>query len=180
MFWKKQKKKFVCEECGQEHSDWPALTFTSPTYYYFLPEEVKNQCAELSNDFCKVSDEGQTYYFIRVVYNQFVVDSEENLQYGLWTSLSEKSYEDYKANFKNENHITTYFGWLSSDLPGYDNSTHIGLEVRTKPGNERPEIVPDPKIDHPIVHDYYNGITAHEAQRRVDEMYQMSNGGDEM
>lgn len=40
----------------------------------------------------------------------------------------------------------------------------------TQKGNQRPQIFPHQDYDHDFVRDFYNGISAHEAQRRVDEM----------
>ena len=44
----------------------------------------------------------------------------EDLEYGLWVSLSEKSFEDYSANFINEHHEANYFGWVSNDIAEYE------------------------------------------------------------
>jgi hypothetical protein len=89
--------------------------------------------------------------------------------------LSDKSYEDYSDNFKNENHETKYFSWLCNDLPGYDFSENIPTTVFTRTGNQRPEIVPHEDFDHPFVKDYYNGITKKEAERRISEMLTIVN-----
>ena len=43
----------------------------------------------------------------------------KDLEYGLWVSLSEKSFNDYSENFNNENHEAKYFDWLCNDLPDY-------------------------------------------------------------
>ena len=172
MFWKKKNKddKYTCSECGEIHEEWPALAYSSPSYYDNLPDQKKEDIAELDEDFCIVKEEENTYYFIRVVLNQKVKNHHEDLQYGLWVSLSEKSFKDYQINFKNESHETGYFGWLSSFIQDYDNSVSIPMDVQTKKGNERPEIIPHKETDHRFVRDYYDGITGHEAQRRVDEM----------
>jgi hypothetical protein len=85
--------------------------------------------------------------------------------------LSDKSFQDYSDNFNNENHETKYFGWLSNNLPDYDFSEGgIPTTVFTRTGNSRPYIVPHEDFDHPFVHDYYDGITKTEAERRIKEM----------
>jgi hypothetical protein len=101
---------------------------------------------------------------------QKVTDHCEDLEYGLWVSLSEKSFQDYSDNFKNENHETKYFGWLCSALPDYDFKESIPTTVFTRTGNHRPEIVPHQDFDHQFVKDYYNGITKIEPERRIKEM----------
>lgn len=98
---------------------------------------------------------------------QQVNDHCEDLEYGIWVSLSEASFNDYNDNYDNENHVTTYFGWLSSNLIGYDDTLGIPTNVNTREGNDRPEVVPHKDQDHPFVRDYYNGISKEEAELRI-------------
>lgn len=173
MFWKKKKNKqteFKCTECGQTHSNWPALGFKSPANYDFLSNQEKLELGKLDSDFCEIHYKEQIDRFIRVILTQKVNDTCENLEYGLWVSLSEKSYSDYKSNFDNENHETGYFGWLCSNIPEYGNTMSIPCDVITKSGNGRPEIFPHQDFDHPFVKDYYNGITKIEVEKRINDM----------
>jgi hypothetical protein len=173
MFWRKKKNKttkFKCSECGKEHAEWPALTFTSPANYDYLSNQEKLELGRLNTDFCEIHYDDQIDRFIRVILTQKVNDACENLDYGLWVSLSEKSYSDYKSNFNNENHETSYFSWLCSNIPEYGNTMSIPCDVITKSGNNRPEIYPHQDFDHQLVRDYYNGITKAEAEKRINEM----------
>ena len=177
MFWRKKrpsKNEYKCSICGQIHSEWPALTYSSPTNYFQLSEEEKATIANLDSDFCIINYEDQTDRFIRVTLSMKVIDSEEDLDYGLWVSLSEKSFNDYEENYNNPNHETTYFGWLCNTLPDYENTMSIPINVVTQLGDQRPKIFPHKDHDHQFVRDFYNGITSHEAQRRVDEMMKNS------
>lgn len=172
MFWKKKNKitEFKCSECGQIHSNWPALTFNSPANYDFLSEQEKSELGKLNSDFCEIHYEDQIDLFIRVTLTQKVNDTCDHLEYGLWVSLSEQSYSDYKANFDNENHETIYFGWLCNNISEYGDTMSIPCEVLTKKGNYRPEIFPHKDFDHSFVRDYYNGITKKEAENRIKKM----------
>ncbi len=173
MFWSKKKNKtseFKCPECGQSHSDWPALTFKSPANYDFLSDQEKSELGKLDSDFCEIHYDDQIDRFIRVTLTQKVNDTCENLDYGLWVSLSEKSYSDYKANFDNDNHETCYFGWLCSNIPEYGDTMSIPCDVMTKTGNNRPKIFPHKDFEHPFIKDYYDGITKAEAEKRINKM----------
>lgn len=163
MFWKR-KNKF------EKRPNWPALAFASPSNYYALSEKEKLEIGELSADFCEIRYDDQIDRFIRVVLIQKVNDFSEDLHYGLWVSLSEESYRNYKTNFNNENHETGYFGWLCNVVPNYNDTMSIPCDVITKKGKSRPEIFPHKDFDHPFVRDYYNGITLFEAEKRIDEM----------
>lgn len=171
--------KFTCSYCGKVHEEWPALVYTSPTNYDTLSEEDKKNIGELDTDICVITHPDQTDRFIRCTLTQKVIDHCEDLEYGLWVSLSENSFRDYIENFNNENHETEYFGWLSNDLPDYDFSEEsIPTTVFTRTGNRRPEIVPHQDFDHPFVNDYYKGITKTEAERRIREMLNAINERD--
>lgn len=57
MFWKRKKNKsteFKCSECGNVHSEWPALAFKSPSNYDFLSDKEKNELGKLESDFCEI------------------------------------------------------------------------------------------------------------------------------
>jgi hypothetical protein len=164
------KIKYTCSCCGKVHEEWPALAYDSPTSYNVLSEKVKSEIGELSSDFCIVRHPEQIDRFIRGNLTLHVIDHCENLEYGLWVSLSEISFENYSAYFNNPNHETQYFGWLSNDIPDYNIIKDIPTTVYTRLGNQRPEIIPHKDFDHPLVYDYYNGITKAEAEKRIREM----------
>ncbi|WP_286911813.1 DUF2199 domain-containing protein [Flavobacterium sp. UBA4197] len=164
--------KYTCECCGKSHESWPALTFISPDNYNCLPQQDKDNIAELKSDTCIINYPDQIDRFIRCILIQTVTDHCEDLDYGLWVSLSDKSFQDYMENFDDQNHETQYFGWLCNNIPGYEFSESIPTTVYTKKGNQRPEIVPHKNFDHPFVRDYYNGITKKEAERRIKTMLQ--------
>lgn len=174
MFWRKKKKdntsEFKCPTCGKTHDEWPSITFNSPANYYYLSDKEKKEIAELNSDFCEIHYEGQIARFIRVILVQKVNDACSNLDYGLWVSLSEKSFLDYTENFNNQNHETSYFGWLCSAIPRYEDTLSIPCDVETKTGNSRPEIFPHQDFDHQFVRDYYNGISKAEAESRINEV----------
>jgi len=44
--------KYICSNCGQEHEEWPALSYSSPAHYNDLTDEEKKNIAELDSDFC--------------------------------------------------------------------------------------------------------------------------------
>jgi len=171
MFWKKKRKKtYKCSVCGKTHKDWPALTFNSPNSYFELSEAEKKSIAMIDSDLCKITYEDQTDRFIRVVLKQKILASEQILNYGLWVSLSEKSWNNYITNFNNENHEEQYFGWLDNRIKEYENTLNIPMSVITQKGNNRPEIIPHDDYEHPFVVDYHNGISLDEAFKRIHKM----------
>lgn len=162
--------KYTCSCCGKEQEKWPALAFDSPDNYNALSAEDKQSIGELSTDFCVIRHPDDISQYIRCTLTQKIVGHCEDLEYGLWVSLSEKSFRDYSDNFHRQDYEAIYFGWLCNDIPEYQFSDSIPTTVFTRTGNSRPEIVPHQDTDHPFVRDYYNGITKQEAEKRIKAM----------
>lgn len=161
---------YTCKGCGKRHEEWPTLTYTCPDNLAELTDEVRNEIAEWNDDFCVIKHPEQTDRFIRCTLTQKVLDHCEDLEYGLWVSLSEKSYLDYSANFNSDAEETIYFGWLCNNIPEYGSTFNIPMNVQTRKHGMRPELVPHESHDHPFVHDYFNGITKTEAEKRIRSM----------
>ena len=123
--------KFKCSCCGEIHEEWPALAFISPDNYNCLSEEDKKSIGYIDSDFCTINYNDQIGRFIRCTLIQKVNDHCEDLEYGLWVSLSEKSYVDYEKNFKKDSEEKGYFGWLCNDIIDYEFSeSSFGSELR--------------------------------------------------
>lgn len=124
--------KYKCESCGKEHDEWPSLTFNTPDAYHNLSEEEKARIGTISSDFCTITYEDQTDRFIRCTLTQTVNDDCQHLDYGIWVSLSEKSFNDYKENYDNPNREASYFGWFCSMIPQYESTRSIPTTVVTR------------------------------------------------
>jgi len=162
--------KYICSKCGQEHEGRPSIAFDSPYEYRVLSQKDKETIATLSEDLCVIRHSDQTDQFIRAVLHQYVNDDCQTLDYGVWVSLSEKSYNDYVDNYDNEDHKATYFGYLSNSLADYEDTLSIRTNVVLR-GKIRPEVIPhDDQLDNDFVKDYYEGIDKETADRRIKEV----------
>lgn len=161
------RSRYICSECGQEHNDWPAIAWSSPAHYDSLSDEDKTNKSTLSNNFCSIDHGTQSDWFIRCCLDQMVIGNEEPLQYGVWASLSEQSYEDYHAHFNDDSYETMYFGWLCTNIPEYGKTLTIPLNVIVRSNGQRPIVIPHQTHDHAFVRDYYAGITLEEAVKRI-------------
>ncbi|MDN3692037.1 DUF2199 domain-containing protein [Chryseobacterium tructae] len=161
--------KYICECCGEEKEDWPALAYSAPDFYSHLSdEELKN--ATLTSDLCLVESPEETNRFIRAVLIQEVTDDCRDLDYGVWVSLSEKSYTEYVENYDHKEFKAEYFGWLNTYLPDYDFSESIPTTVVVDNTIGRPFVFPHQSYEHPFVDDFYNGITKDEAEKRINRV----------
>lgn len=161
--------KYICECCGKEKEDWPAIVYNSPSPYLDLSdEEMEN--AELSPDFCVIRYSDETCYFIRAVMVQEVNKACQDLDYGVWVSLSEKSYNEYVENYGNNDFEGGYFGWLANYLPDYEFDDPIPADVVVDNKTGRPFIYPLESFEHLFVKDFYSGISEKEAERRINKV----------
>lgn len=87
--------RYQCLNCGEYHDEWPSIGYNEPFYYSILSDEDKKNIAKIDDDFCVIKHDDQTDYFIRVVLKLEVTDNCQSLDYGVWVSLSEKSFTDY-------------------------------------------------------------------------------------
>ena len=175
LFKKKPKStEYKCLTCGEMHDELPALGFITPFYYETLNEKDKKEIAEISTDFCVIKHKEQTDRFIRTTLTIPINNACEDLDYGVWVSLSEKSYKEYKSEFKNNVEGKTYFGMISNEIPDYEEST-LGLHVNvnTRSGGIRPELSVH-RIEHQLISDLENGITIEQAEKRIERMKKSS------
>ncbi|MNJ83337.1 hypothetical protein D3C87_07530 [compost metagenome] len=168
MFWK--NKKNTCEICGKTHDELPAIGFDAPIYYHELSDDEKREMAEISDDFCVITHPEQTDRFIRTVLSIPVIGGCEGLDYGIWVSVSEKTFDEYKADFRKDAEPKTYFGMICNELNDYRESTlHLHVNIETRNDGFRPEVIPH-QTDHPLISDWENGITLEEAKQRVGKI----------
>lgn len=161
---------YTCSKCGKEHEARPSIAFDSPFHYDALSEADKKSFATLSNDFCVIHHPEQTDRFIRGVLHQKINDDCETLDYGVWVSLSEKSYNDYRSNYDNELHEATYFGFLCNNLSGYEITLSIKCDVVLR-GKIRPEVIPhENQTDNAFVRDYFAGIDSKAVECKLKDV----------
>ena len=159
--------KYICLCCGEEKEDWSAIAYSAPYPYFQLSEEeLKN--SELTPDLCVIRYPDETCYFVRAVLIQEVNESCQDLEYGIWVSLSEKSFNEYVENYDNEEFEGGYFGWLSNYFPDYEFNESSPTDVIVDNKIGRPFVYLHESHEHPFVKDFYSGISKEEAERRID------------
>lgn len=160
---------YVCTCCGETHEDWPAWGYNSPDCYFYLSDAEKTQFqAECDRNTCRIAYPEQTDYFIRTVLVLPVQGHDVTLEYGVWLSVSEQDYHDYRKHFNDDDHRAAYVGYLANALPDYPQVYDVIAKAHTQGGSLRPLLELKPDQDHPLVRDFYQGVPFAEAQERVD------------
>ena len=150
--------RWRCSVCGEEHEGLPLdWAYDKPAHW----DGKRNRKDKLTADLCTwVDDAGELSYFIRGVLHVPVPELGDTLRYGVWSSLSQKSYERVLELWDDPRRTEEppYFGWLSNSLPGYPETLNLPCDVVTDELDLRPTIVLHDG-DHPLVQQQRDGIS---------------------
>ncbi len=139
------------------------LCFNSqyPDYYFSIPDEEIEERIELSESLCAIDDE---YFFHRGRLIIPIIDHTEDLIFDVWSTLSQDNFDKRISLWEKPNriHEAPYFGYLQTEIPGFDDT--INLEVVSK--EQEVGIIPLITIideNHPLKFAQKNGITFKQA-----------------
>lgn len=112
----------------------------------------------LSSDQCVIRGR---HFFVRGLIEIPVIGSEDVFSWGVWVSLSKDNFTRALEVWNTEGREAEkpYFGWLSTELALYSESTtDLKTNAHTRPVGTRPLIELEP-TDHPLAVEQRNGIT---------------------
>lgn len=162
---------FKCSCCGDIHEGSPSIAFRAPDHYACLSEEQKASIGKLSSDFCTVTHEKGTDYFVRAVLEVPIHGIEEPFLWGVWVSLSEKSFQRYCETYVDPVEGEGFFGWVSNRINVYPYPSSRPADVVVQLGNQRPKVIlhkGDPEDDQ-LVMDQTEGISVARAQELAEK-----------
>lgn len=81
--------RFKCTCCDQWHEGIPALSAEAPLYYYYVPENERDQRCRLTTETCVVDEDS---YFVRGCLEIPIQGSDEKFEWGVWVSLSAENF----------------------------------------------------------------------------------------
>ncbi len=153
---------FKCSSCGELHEGSPSFAFRAPDPYLEQPQDVQD-AGELGSDLCWYEDEDGMHYFIRVCLEVPICGVSDPFLWGVWVSLSKKSFDRYVETYDSPDTTDQYFGFLCNYLPVYQSTYALKTKVHPRAGKNRPNIELE-KTDHPLSIDFHQGITIQTAQ----------------
>jgi hypothetical protein len=152
---------FDCPCCGKRYPGLPAITFGGPVLGYGEDGQPW-RLDRNGGDLCRA--DGQ-YYFVRAVLRVPIIGETQQMEWGVWGSLSEASFRRYQESFDDHDQakLGSLFSYLGNKIAGYPDT--LGLRSSLVPQNDRkrPFVELDPSQDHPLVRDQMNGITRERA-----------------
>ena len=157
--------EFFCSGCGQIHQGMPAFGAAAPLSYYAVPENEREARCQLDSDACTIDGE---HYFIRGCLEIPVHGEAEPLSWGVWVSLSEQSFQQWRACFASEkrSHVGPFFGWLNAAIAPYPDTVNLKTMVHLRDGFVRPFIELEP-TGHPLAVEQREDIST----ARIAQLY---------
>lgn len=124
------------------------------------PQAEHKTRVRCSEDLCAVDDE---FFFARVNLEIPIVGAGELFLWGIWVSLSWRSFDDYTERFERREAGGPYFSWLANELPGYPPLAGQKSRIFARAGGLRP-LVELEESDHPLSVDFHKGMSAERAE----------------
>ena len=161
---------FHCSTCGKFHEGLP-LDFGArfPEYYFEVPEYEREARIVENEDFCVVDNE---FFFIRGCIEIPILDQDDFFIWGVWCSLSEKSFDRVMelAEAEDVENEPPFFGWLNTSLPleVYPETLSLKTNVYLRNNNLRPFVEIQP-TEHPLAVEQQNGVSI----KRVREIAEL-------
>lgn len=165
----KNPLEFLCEECGETHTDL-SFSFALPALITgWSQEELENRVHfndRPKTDLIVVDDK---HFFIRCILEIPIRKSEECMTFGVWQTLSEENFFKYQsAYFSDDRANTETFSWHTPRISEYlweDENCHLislGSTLLWRAPPLRPLVFIN-ECDHPLYEDQKNGISQKKA-----------------
>lgn len=162
---------FKCSCCGEVHEGSPSVGFRMPDPYASLSKEQRTSMGQLSDDFCTIAHEEGVDHFIRAILEVPIHGIEEPFLWGVWVSLSQKSFDRYRETFDEPVEGDGFFGWVCNEIPAYPCESPRRADVWVQLGRARPKVVLHRSDDmrDQLVIDQLNGISVERAQEIAEQ-----------
>lgn len=158
--------RFTCSHCGESHDLPMSFVFEAPVYWYGLPEGDRPSRAVLDEELCVIDNQ---HFFIKGRICIPVHESPDQFVWVVWVSLSETNFKRAVAAWERADREAEppYFGWLSSEVPGYPSTRNLKTLVHTRPLGERPEVELEP-TDHVLAREQREGVSLARVREMVE------------
>jgi hypothetical protein len=158
---------FTCTCCNEIHEGSPSYAFNAPDHYACLNEVEKASMGHLDDDLCMIKHDEGCDYFIRALLEVPIHGVEEPFLWGLWVSVSQRSFERYVETFDNPVAGDCFFGWVCNAVPCYPAAGELASDVVVQADGQRPLLFlhQDGENDHPLIADQKQGISIAKAQQ---------------
>jgi hypothetical protein len=158
--------RWTCTCCGEVMTGLPMdLHFEAPVDFSLLDRKSRKR-SHIDTDFCEVNlSDGSTQRYVRALLPLPVPQLEDEFRFGVWVSVSEKSWTVYREGFATGHYSEAgCFGYLMHDIPDFEGSELLQCDVWFQPDGLRP-VIELHHVDHPLVEAQQNGVEPRQVER---------------
>ncbi|MEV0453979.1 DUF2199 domain-containing protein [Catellatospora methionotrophica] len=155
----------TCPSCGGRHDD-PPLAYRTAAPAHWTDALAEDPNSELTPDLCII---GGRHFFVQGNLEIPILGTDNVFTWGVWVSLSPASFARTTDLWDEPGRESEppYFGWLSTELPGYPVTLNLKTNVHTRPVGHKPLVEVEP-TDHPLAVDQRTGIPLTRAHHLAD------------
>ena len=141
----------------------------APYWYDEVAPEERDARIQLSSDQCIIDGE---HFFVRGVLEIPVLETGDVFAWGVWVSLSKTNFDRMHELWQTpgRENEPAYFGWLSTEVPGYPSTLNLKTRVHTRGVGLRPRIELE-ATDHPLSVEQREGIAMARVRQIVEEQW---------
>jgi hypothetical protein len=147
---------WTCRCCGKQFNTMP-LDYACPVPGPWSDaSDAERAAGRIDSDLCRLGE----HRFIRGCLEIPIIGTEENLVFGVWTSLSQASFQRVVETWTDAaGEGLSYFGWFCNELPAalYPPTHGLKCRVHLRGVTARPRIELEP-TDHPLAVEQRLGI----------------------
>jgi hypothetical protein len=160
--------EFTCSCCGEIHEGIPNFGTEAPIYFYYIPENEREERTLLTSDTCVIDD---TDYFVNGCLEMAVEGYDEVFSYNAWVSLSEANFFKFQdlLDVKERDTHEPMVGWFSTWIYPFEDTEKLKAKIHFRNNGTRPFIELEP-TEHPLAKAQRNGITV-EQIKKIYEYY---------
>lgn len=159
---------FLCAHCGREHDALP-FSYGTVAPAYWDEDLADGPGNVLGDEQCVL---GGRHFFLRARLILPVADSDDDFEWGVWISLSKSNFDRATELWTSPERVNepAYFGWLSTELPGYEPTTlNLKTRMHSHAVGVRPTVELEPS-DHPLAVEQRTGITRARVQAIAEQL----------
>lgn len=157
--------EFTCSSCKAVH-DLSQISFGADAPVQWGPlSETERARSELGQEQCVINANDGRHFFVRACLEIPVKGSNQVFCWGVWVSLSEKSFLEMSEHWDDPKRTQygPYFGWLCTQVPEYPDSVFLKTSVHQRGVGLRPLVKLEP-TDHPLAVHQREGIDPNQLQ----------------
>ncbi|HEX6650039.1 MAG TPA: DUF2199 domain-containing protein [Pyrinomonadaceae bacterium] len=164
-----------CSICDRDHEvlDLEPI-FHRPQAYVELSETDRQGLAMATEDLCMIADKQPPgiRFFVRGLLDVEVRDLRRSVAWGIWVELERADYQKVLDLWDDQNQMDQppMKAQLANQIPRYENTIGMPVEVRLTGPETRPKISIPLESSHPFARECVEGVVAHRVIEWLEAM----------